>query len=526
MSPIIGAVIVLSIAAYLIRRRHRKGLPPSPPGFPLLGNLRQLREGALHLILSGWSRTYGDFFSYHAGTQPVFVVSSAHAFDELFNKKGALYNSRPQTSKQTRRVTGDSRGVALPYGEPWKDRRRVLQSLLSGQNTKMFQPYQDYESKIVLVNLLNQPETFFKEAARYASSVNFSMLLGARFENSDSFVPTRIREEMILFWQHISPGVWVTDWFSFLDYLPPALAPWRKRADWMHRRWVSFWSLFFDRMNERHKKGIAQDCFMARFLDDPDVGRWSHMDSVGIVAEILSAGSETTIASVQWFFRAAIYFPDAAKRAQQEIDAVVGPDRLPEWQDRPNLPYVEALIQELHRWASVSPLAVPHATTEADVYRGYRVPKGATVMANTYAVHHDPNSYQEPHRFLPERFLRDGHPFRAKEMASLSNHFAFGVGRRACPGQQVANASLYIVLSRILWGFDISAASTGPPRLETVPSPLVVALAPFECSVTPRSEKVRQFIRKQSEGLTPPPELESASVYGQLVAEWDESHRR
>jgi cytochrome P450 len=191
------------------------------------------------------------------------------------------------------------------------------------------------------------------------------------------------------------------------------------------------------------------------------------VDSVGIVAEILSAGSETTIASVQWFFRAAIYFPDAAKRAQQEIDAVVGPDRLPEWQDRPNLPYVEALIQELHRWASVSPLAVPHATTEADVYRGYRVPKGATVMANTYAVHHDPNSYQEPHRFLPERFLRDGHPFRAKEMASLSNHFAFGVGRRACPGQQVANASLYIVLSRILWGFDISAASTGPPRLET-----------------------------------------------------------
>ena len=68
----------------------------------------------------------------------------------------------------------------------------------------------------------------------------------------------------------------------------------------MHDRWVSFWSLFFDRMNDRHKNGIAQDCFLARFLAEPDVGRWSHVDSVGIVAEILSAGTETTITFLQW----------------------------------------------------------------------------------------------------------------------------------------------------------------------------------------------------------------------------------
>ncbi|KAH7176006.1 cytochrome P450 [Dactylonectria macrodidyma] len=135
----------------------------------------------------------------------------------------------------------------------------------------------------------------------------------------------------------------------------------------------------------------------------------------------------------------------------------------------------------------------------------YRVPKGATVVANTYAVHHDPKSYQEHHRFIPERFLHEGHPLRAKEMATLSKNFAFGVGRRSCPGLQVANASLYVVLSRILWGFNISAASSGPPRLEPVPSPLVVALALFECSVIPRSEKVRELIGNQAEGQTPPP---------------------
>ncbi|KAF5010121.1 hypothetical protein FDECE_3707 [Fusarium decemcellulare] len=422
---------------------------------------------ALHLILARWSRTYGDFFSYYNGTQSVFVVSSADAFDELFNKKGTQYNSRPQSSHQTQRVTGNSRNVMMPYGEPWKDRRRVHQTLLSGQNAKMFQPYQDYESKVALINIANNPKIFFREAARYASSVTFSMLLGARFENSDSFIPTRIREEMILFWQHISPGVWLTDWFPFLNYLPSPLAPGRKRADWMHDRWVGFWGVFFDRMNERHKKGVAQDCFLTRFLDDVDVGRYNYVESVGFVADLLSAGSETTITSVQWFFRAAVYFPEPFKRAQQELDEVVGPERLPEWHDRPNLPYVDALIQELHRWASISPVAVAHATTDADVYRGYRVPKGATVIANTYGVHHDGNTYAEPHRFIPERFLSGGDQLSGKEAANMSKHFAFGVGRRACPGIQVANASLYIALSRILWAFDISAGPSGPPRLET-----------------------------------------------------------
>lgn len=235
----------------------------------------------------------------------------------------------------------------------------------------------------------------------------------------------------------------------------------------MHDRWYSFWSLFLDRMVERHRQGVAQDCFLTRFLDEPGAERWSHEDMAGIIAEILSAGTETTIASVQWFFRISIFFPEAMERAKKEIDSVVGRSRLPNWDDRPNLPYVDALIQELHRWASVAPLAVDHATIDSDTYRGFKVPKGASVVANTWGAHHDAQIYPNPELFSPGRFLPAKHPLHDAENANFPKHFAFGVGRRACPGAQVANASLYIVISRLLWGFDIAAAPSGLPRLET-----------------------------------------------------------
>lgn len=235
----------------------------------------------------------------------------------------------------------------------------------------------------------------------------------------------------------------------------------------MHGRWVGFWSLFFDRMNDRYKRGVAQDCFLTRFLAEPNTERWSHEDSVGMVAEILSAGSETTITSLQWFFRAAIYYPEAIRAVQGEVDTVVGRDRLPQWEDQGNLPYVTALVEELHRWASVSPLGVAHATTDDDVYRGHQVRKGATVIANLHGVHHDPENYPEPEKFVPSRFLPPNHPQYADRLAGASKHFAFGVGRRACPGVQVANASLYIVISRILWGFEITSAPSGLPPFRT-----------------------------------------------------------
>lgn len=118
----IALIALVLLAVGIATRFWRPESVPGPNSLPLIGNWRDTRGKPLYLVLTRWSRQFGDFFSYRVGSDPVFVVTGISAFDELFNKKGTLYNSRPSGSELARRVTAGSRGVALPYGEPWKVR--------------------------------------------------------------------------------------------------------------------------------------------------------------------------------------------------------------------------------------------------------------------------------------------------------------------------------------------------------------------------------------------------------------------
>ncbi|KAF8891882.1 cytochrome P450 [Infundibulicybe gibba] len=99
--------------------------------------------------------------------------------------------------------------------------------------------------------------------------------------------------------------------------------------------------------------------------------------------------------------------PDIQARAQDEIQRVIGTSRLPSLDDKGSLPYVEAVITETLRWSAITPLAIPHRALNDDVYEGYRIPGGATVIGNTWAMLHDEEIYPNPYKFDPERFLGD-----------------------------------------------------------------------------------------------------------------------
>jgi cytochrome P450 len=149
-----------------------------------------------------------------------------------------------------------------------------------------------------------------------------------------------------------------------------------------------------------------------------------------------------------------------------ELDRVVGPSRLPTWADEQNLPYVRALIKEVHRWAPIGSLGIPHATSKPDVYEGRTIPGGTIVFPNLTALSRDSNRYEDPDQFEPERFLGDEldasssalHPDYMKR-----DHFHYGFGRRLCQGIFVAEASLYIVVSRVLWAYDIAPKPGAAP---------------------------------------------------------------
>jgi cytochrome P450 len=131
-----------------------------------------------------------------------------------------------------------------------------------------------------------------------------------------------------------------------------------------------------------------------------------------------------------------------------------------------SLPYVRAVIKEVHRWAPIGSLGVPHATISDDKYHGRLIPKGTVVFPNLTALSRSQERYKNPDVFDPDRFLGDDADASSSAVDGdyrKRDHFHYGFGRRLCQGIFVAEASLFIVVSRVLWGFYITPDPTAPP---------------------------------------------------------------
>jgi cytochrome P450 len=178
---------------------------------------------------------------------------------------------------------------------------------------------------------------------------------------------------------------------------------------------------------------------------------------------------------------------------------VIGPDRLPSFEDEGKIPYVEALVMEALRWRPVTPLAVPHYTRSADIYKGYYIPANTIILGNSWAILHDPATYgEDADQFRPERFLNaDG----------MLNHevpypdAGFGFGRRACPGKPLAQSALWLYVASLLACFDITKAINENGE-EIDPSTdyldgFLLYPRPFKCIIQPRSKVAEGLIRQK-----------------------------
>ena len=155
-----------------------------------------------------------------------------------------------------------------------------------------------------------------------------------------------------------------------------------------------------------------------------------------------------------------IAFPEVQRRAQAEIDAVVGRDRPPTFADAPRLPYVRAIIKEIHRWRPSVPLGVPHAATEEDWYEGMYIPKGAICMYNSWHCNHDRAVFgEDADDFRPERHLDEhGESLPGPVETNRAGHIGFGFGRRSCVGKDLATDTLFIGTVRVLWAAKLERA--------------------------------------------------------------------
>jgi cytochrome P450 len=231
-------------------------------------------------------------------------------------------------------------------------------------------------------------------------------------------------------------------------------------------------------------------------LEDADKDDDETLEMIKDVAGLTYlAGADTTVAAVTSFFLAMVIYPEVQRRAQAELNAVVGRDRLPEFSDQERLPYVKAVMSECLRWLPVLPVGksksqmhicasqfdnssgfagVPHSTAEDDTYRGCFIPKGTIVFPLQWALLHDTVTYPDPEEFVPERYLHRLPSGAWTERSDVRNprDFSFGFGRRACPGTHIAEQSLFASVATALHTLDIQRRQD-PQGNEIVPKPNV-----------------------------------------------------
>lgn len=198
-------------------------------------------------------------------------------------------------------------------------------------------------------------------------------------------------------------------------------------------------------------------------------------------------------------------FPETQHKGQAEIDAIVGSDELPSAKHLPHLRYINGMAKESIRWMPTAINgAIPHATREEDTYRGFRIPKGATIVLAVWSANHDLKDFSDPRTFNPDRQVQDTSLFESAtaQKPAERGQWGFGSGRRMCPGMHVAQNTLLLAISRILWAFQIEPAKgergneIGIDR-DAVVGGLAAAPAPFLCSIKPRSEERAALVRAE-----------------------------
>ena len=304
-----------------------------------------------------------------------------------------------------------------------------------------------------------------------------------------------INRMMAEFSEAVVVGAWLVDMIPWLRFLPD----WVPGTGFKHtaRQWKKdcdeVMDVPADFVAQQMAQNVARPSYVERLLSaKPDEEDKKHIKQSA--AALYGGGADSTAAGLSFFYLAMVAFPEVQVKAREEIDRVVGAGRLPGFQDRDSLPYVEAVVKETLRWQPLAPLGPPHMSDEEDEYRGYRIPKGATLMPSIKWFSMDPSVYPDPELFRPERFLGPYDP-------PSPYTYVFGFGRRICPGRILADSSLFLTIAQSLAVFDISKAIDKQTGSEIEPllgtkSGLIAHPFPFKCRIVPRSEKHAKLIRK------------------------------
>ncbi|KAG0702312.1 cytochrome P450 [Suillus ampliporus] len=497
-------ICLASAGVYLVKqvltRKNPAPYPPGPPGWPLVRNLTDMPHIKPWLTFTEWGKKYGDISHISVLGQHIIVVNSVKAAMDMMDKKSTIYSDRPVLPMAGELVGLKHVMTLLPYGDHFRRHRKYFHRVIGSRAAlDIYNPVEEVETHRFLKRVLAKPDQLQAHIRHTAGAIILRISHGYEVkENNDPFVDLADRA-LDYFSRSTVPGAFMVDivpslakvpeWFPGAGFQRIA-REWRKTVDELAAAPYQF-------VKDQMAAGIAHKSFTSNLLEghtlsaeEEHLVKWS-------AATMYGGGADTTVSTVYSFFLAMTLYPDVQKKAQAEIDAVVGPDRLPSFADRSSLPYTEALVKEVLRWNAVVPTSVPHRVTEDDIHDGYYIPEGSLIIANIWFMLNDPRTYADPSQFNPERFLaKDG-----KGPETDPRTICFGFGRRICPGLHLADASAWISTAMSLAVFDISKVIENgveiTPELDPSSGTISHPKA-FKCSIKPRSSTATGLVQRDA----------------------------
>lgn len=428
-------------------------------GIPILGNLPQVPLTHSWLKFKEWADQYGPLYSLSLAGNRHVVVSTERIANDLLRGRGNIYSSRPYLPMSSELLSHNLRPVLLPYNDLWRKGRKLMHSLASESVAPTYEPVQLRESFRLLKDLLADPNNYETWFERFSACVVLQLAYGKTVETGDEPIVRDILEVVHTLERVISPGAYLVDTFPILMWLPKWLAPFKREGDRLHQRELSLFRKNIDNVRAEIANGDQTPSFCRSWLEKEHSFGLNTDEAAYVIGTMFEAGAGTTAAALMSFMLSMVHHPEWQRRLQQELDAMVGNSRLPDFDDIPRLPTVRAIVKETLRWRPVTAGGVPHKLIKDDVYEGVFLQAGTSIHPNQWAIHRDPILYPDPENFRPERWLEPSWPTYREPLTqfpNLQNFSAFGFGRRICPGQAIAERSLNIAVARVGWGCTVS----------------------------------------------------------------------